>query len=83
MSEAEQLKKQCMIMAVEQIEELLNIIGELGYIRYKIVLCKLKGNSLLQCAIKCRVTKRIAQKAWEKSTRNGYDIALKKIFQLK
>jgi len=83
MSESEQIKRQVLGMAISEIEELLNIIGDLGYLGYKISLCKIKGNSYQQCANKFNIPKSTAQTYYEKCTEKAYDIALKRIFQLK
>lgn len=82
MSEAEQIKILCLTKAAKEMEELFNIIGDLGYVGYKISLCKIKGYSYQQCAIRFGITKRRAQKYYEKCNRNGYDTALKRIFKL-
>lgn len=76
-------KKHMMEMAVDELEELMRIIGDLGYIGYKISMCKLYGNSYQQCANKFKIPKSTAQWHWEKCTEKQYDIALKKIFRLK
>jgi hypothetical protein len=82
MSEAQQIKQQCLIMAAAEIEQLLKIIGDLGYPGYKISLCKLKGLSYNQCARKYNISKSLAQWHWDKCRDKGYDIQLKKIFNL-
>lgn len=71
-----------MTMAASELQELLTIIGELGYLGYKISMCKLKGNSYQQCATRFGITKSAAQRYWEKCIENRYDISLKRIFAL-
>lgn len=71
-----------MSMAVSEIEELLNIVGDLTYEGYKISLCKLRGFSYQQCSNKFGISKSKAQYYFEKCIEKQYDIALKKIFQL-
>ena len=82
MSEAQQLKEQCLTMAVAELEQLMNIIGDLGFTGYKISLCRIKGLSYGQCARNFRVSKSLAQWYWESCQKKGYDIQLKKIFKL-
>lgn len=72
-----------MRMPTSELEELLNIIGHLGYTGYKISMCKLQGYSYQQCANKFRISKQTARRLYEKCVENRYDIALKKIFQIK
>lgn len=79
----EHIKQHMMRMAVEEVELLLSIIGDLGFDGYKICMCKLHGNSYQQCSNKFNIPKSSAQRYWEKCTQNEYDIALKKIFGLK
>lgn len=76
-------KEELLRMAASEMEELLNIIGELGYTGYKISMCKLQGNSYQQCANKFRISKQTARRLFAKCVDNRHDIALKKIFQLK
>lgn len=83
MSAEQEIKQQVMSMAVSDIELLLNIIGDLTYVGYKISLCKLKGNSYMQCAIKYNIQKSAAQYYFEKCIEKQYDIALRKLFNLK
>jgi hypothetical protein len=82
MSEAQLLKQQCLTMAAAELEQLLLIIGELGYVGYKISLCKIKGLSYTQCSRKFNISKSLAQFYWEKCQTKGYDIKLKNIFKL-
>jgi hypothetical protein len=76
-------KEELMRMATTEVEELLNIIGDLGYTGYKISMCKLSGYSYQQCANKFRISKQTARRLYAKCVENRYDIALKKIFQIK
>lgn len=82
MSEAEQLKKQCLAMAATELELLMNIVGELGYEGYKISLCKIKGHSYNQCRRKYGISRSQSQRIWKKCRKNGYDIHLKRMFNL-
>lgn len=82
MSEAQQLKEQCLSMAVAELEQLMNIIGDLGYIGYKISLCRLKGSSYLQCAQKFNISKSLAQYYWNNCISKGYDQTLQKMFNI-
>lgn len=82
MSEAQQIKEQCLTMAAAELELLLKIIGDLGYIGYKISLCKVKGYSYAQCGRKFRVSKSLAQWHWNSCRNKGYDLHLKRIFNL-
>jgi hypothetical protein len=83
MSEAEQLKKECMAMAVAELEQLMNIIGDLGYRGYRVSICRLKGYSYGQCAQNLNISKSLAQWYWESCQKKGYDIVLKQIFKMK
>lgn len=76
-------KEEIMKMATDDIETILNIIGDLGHVGYKIALCVLNGNSYQQCANKHRVSKQVVYSVIKKCNRKRYDISLKKIFQLK
>lgn len=67
-------------MAVAELEELLNIVGDLSFIGYKLSMCKLKGYSMQQCANKFGVTKETARYYFNKCVELQHDIALKKIF---
>ncbi len=69
-------------MAAADLEELLAIVGDLGYPAYRISLCKLKGQSHQQCANKFNISKSTAQSMWEKCMSKSYDIALRRIFNL-
>lgn len=69
-------------MAVEQLEELFTVIGDLGHVGYKISLCKIKGFSHQQCANKFGIHKEHARKLWYKCVQNGHDITLKRIFNI-
>lgn len=82
MSEAQELKQQCLTMAVAELEQLLIIIGDLGYVGYKISLCRIKGFSYGQCARNFRIKKSVVQYHWENCRKKGYDISLKKMFNL-
>jgi hypothetical protein len=82
MSEEQRIKEQCIQMAVTEMEQLLNIIGDLGYKGYKICMCRLKGYSYLQCAQKFGVKKSRAQYYWETCKNKGYDIHLKRMFKI-
>lgn len=83
MSTEQEIKQQVMCMAVGEIEILLNIISDLGYVGYKISMCKIKGFSYMQCAQKFGIPKSTAQSYWEKCTQKAYDIALRKLFNIK
>jgi hypothetical protein len=76
-------KEDIMKMAAGEVQLLLDIIGDLGYVGYKISMCKLYGNSYQQCANKFGIDKSAAQRHYEKCIEKQYDIALKKIFGLK
>jgi hypothetical protein len=82
MSEAEQLKKECLTMAVAELELLMNIIGDLGFPGYRVSLCRLKGYSYGQCARNAKISKSLAQWYWETCQKRGYDVQLKQIFKL-
>lgn len=82
MSEAEQIKILCLTKAAKDMEELFNIIGDLGYVGYKISMCKMKGYSYQQCANKLGISKALAQYHYEKCKEKLYDTALKRIFKL-
>lgn len=69
-------------LAVEQIEELFTIIGDLTYPGYKISLCKIKGLSHQQCANRFGLTKDQVYYFWDKCRKKSYDEALKRIFNL-
>jgi len=69
-----------MQMAVADVELLMQIIGELGFIGYKVSLCKLKGYSLQQCANKYGLTKEQARYSWKKCEDLEYDKALARLF---
>jgi hypothetical protein len=83
MTEAEQLKILCLTQAAKDIERLLNIIGDLGYVGYKISLCKIKGYSHKQCARKFGISKSLAQWHWDNCRKKGYHIHLEKMFASK
>ena len=76
-------KDEIMKMATAEVELLFNIIGDLGYIGYKISMCKLKGYSHQQCANKFGISKQTARRLYAKCVENRHDIALKKLFQIK
>jgi len=82
-NETEKIKQQMIGMAVTDMEKLFEIIGELGFIGYKISMCKIKGYSYKQCALKYGVSKSAAQRFWQKCIDKRYDIALKNLFQIK
>lgn len=82
MSEAEQLKEQCLTMAATELELLFTIIGDLGFVGYKISLCKLKGYSYNQCRRKHGISRPQAQRHWKNCRNKGYDIHLKRMFNL-
>jgi hypothetical protein len=82
MSEAEQLKKQCLEMAATELELLMSIIGDLGFVGYKISLCKIKGYSYNQCRRKYGISRPQAQRHWKKCREKEYDIHLKRMFNL-
>lgn len=82
MSEGEQIKILCLTQAAKEVEELMHIIGELGFVGYRISMCKIKGNSYQQCANKYGISKALAQYHYEKCKEKLYDIALKRIFKL-
>jgi hypothetical protein len=82
MSEEQRIKEQCLQMAGAEIEMLFTIIGDLGYIGYKISMCKLKGLSYSQCGAKLGVSRGKVQRYWRNCRRRGYDAHLKKIFNL-
>lgn len=82
MSEEQQLKEQCIRMAAADLEKLLSIIGDLGYLGYKICRCKLKGYSYNQCKGKLRVSRSLVQWHWKKCKRLGYDVELRRILNL-
>lgn len=82
MSEAEHIKEHCAKMAAAELELLLKIIGDLGYVGYKISLCKLKGSSYSQCKSKIGVSRAKVQRHWKTCRSMGYDIHLKRIFNL-
>lgn len=82
MSDGQQIKEHVLQMAAMDVEKLFSIIGDLGFIGYKISLCKLKGYSLKQCANKFHVSKSCAQRSYKKCIVNRYDIHLKRIFSL-
>jgi hypothetical protein len=83
MSEEQRIKEQCLQMAATEMEKLFTIIGDLGYPGYKIAMCRLKGYSYLQCAHKFGISKSLAQWYWNSCQKKGYDIDLKKIFNIK
>ena len=82
MSEEQRIKEQCLQMAAEELQMLFTIIGELGYVGYKISMCKLKGASYNQCKIGLGVSRGMVQRYWRNCRRKGYDTQLKKIFNL-
>lgn len=82
MSEEQRIKEACLRTAQADMELLFTIIGELGYTGYKIAMCKIKGNSYLQCAQKLGISKSLAQYHWENCKQKGYDSNLKKIFNI-
>lgn len=82
MSEAENIKEHCAKMAAAEVEVLFKIIGDLGYVGYKISMCKLKGSSYNQCKTKLGVSRALVQWHWKNCRRKGYDSHLKKIFNL-
>ncbi len=82
MSEAEQLKEQCLTMAATELELLFTIIGDLGFVGYKISLCKLKGYSYNQCRRKYGISRPQAQRHWKNCRKKGYDADLKRMFNL-
>lgn len=83
MSEEQRIKEQCLRMAQTEMERLFTIIGNLGYVGYKISMCKLKGYSYLQCANKFGISKSLAQYHWENCKSKGYDSDLIRIFNIK
>jgi len=81
--ESKELKQKLLMMAVSEVELLLTIIGELGFIGYKVVLFNLRGQSLQQCATKFKISKRTAQYIIKKSNEKGYSMDLKRILPVK
>lgn len=69
-------------LAVQELEELLSIIGDLSYPGYKIAMCKIRGFSYQQCANRMGLHKEHARKLWLKCVQNGHDITLKRIFHI-
>lgn len=82
MSETEQIKRKVIGMAATELEEFLNIIGDLTHTGYKISMCKLRGFSYQQCANKLGITKAAAQRYFEKCIEKGYDITLRRLFNI-
>lgn len=82
MSEAEQLKKECLTMAATELEQLMNIIGDLGYPGYRVSLCRIKGGSYNQCRLRLGISRSKAQRHWKSCRKKGYDADLKRIFRL-
>lgn len=82
-AETESLKKDVMNMAVSDLELLFKVIGDLTFTGYKISLCRLRGYSYQQCATKFGISKREAQKYYERCLNMGHDEFLKKTFNLK
>lgn len=80
---SEKTKQELMQLAAHDLEQLLIVIGELGFTGYKIALMRLRGASLGQCALKLRVSKMTVRWTWEKCREKGYDEVLKKLFELK
>jgi hypothetical protein len=80
MSEAQELKQQCLTMAAEDFGLLMVIIGDLGYPGYRIAICKLKGASYNQCRISLGVSRGTVQRRWKKCKKKGYDLHLKRMF---
>jgi hypothetical protein len=70
-------------MAAEELEELLQIIGDISYVGYKISLCKIYGNSYMQCAIRFGIDRETARRLWAKCVEKQHDKALIKIFGIK
>lgn len=78
----ENIKHHVMTMAVNDLDAFLNIVSDLGHIGYKVSLCKLRGFSYLQCANKMGIGKPTAQFYFEKCKKKGYDVQLKKFFNI-
>jgi hypothetical protein len=82
MSEEQRIKEQCLQMAASEIEKLFTIIGDLGYVGYKISMCKLKGLSYNQCGAKLGVSRGKVQRYWRNCRLKGYDHDLRRIFNI-
>ena len=82
MSEEQRIKEQCLRMAQAEMEMLFTIIGDLGYVGYKISMCKLKGSSYNQCKTKLGVSRSKVLRYWKNCRNKGYDVHLKRIFNL-
>ena len=80
MSEAQELKQQCLTMAAEDFGLLMVIIGDLGYPGYRIAICRLRGASYSKCSINLRVSRAMVQRHWKKCKKKGYDTELKRLF---
>lgn len=77
-----QLKYQLLELAESQLAEFLTIIGDIEYEGYLIYKHHCKGNSLMQCAQKFKVSKRRVQGIVEKCNGKGYGAALLKLNML-
>lgn len=82
MSEAEQLKKECVAMAAAELQILMNIIGDLGYAGYRVSICRLKGGSYNQCRLRLGISRSKAQRHWKNCLKKGYHNDLKRIFKI-
>ncbi len=82
MNEAQEIKRLCLKLAVEELELLLKIIGDLGYPTYMVARFRLGGATYGQCANKFGISKSSAQWYWNKCREKGYHHDLLRIFKI-
>lgn len=75
-------KEEILRMATKDVEMIFIIVGSLGYVGYKVSMCKLKNYSYSQCAIKFGITKELACYYWRKCKKEGFDKELIRIFSI-
>jgi hypothetical protein len=73
-------KDQIMKMTAEDLGRVIEIIGELGTLGYRISLYRMQGNSLQQCAQKFSTTRETVRYYWGKCVEKEHDKTLTRIF---
>lgn len=69
-----------MKMKAEDLAAVLQIIGDLGILGYRVSLHRLSGNSWQQCAQKFGTTRKMVRYSYSKCVRLGHDKDLVRIF---
>jgi hypothetical protein len=75
-------KEEIMKMAVDDVENLLIIVGDLTHLGYRISLCRLRGSSINQCAQKFKTTPDTVRYYFKKCGELHHTLTLKRIFNI-